>query len=102
MLAHRLVAQGIGGRTVQELSDTMDVEEFLRWAAYAAVEPFGEQRQDVRNAMLMALTANLQRPKGKAAIPVEKFLPKFRQRRPMTMDELERALDAQYFALGGK
>lgn len=102
-MAHKLVAHGIGGRTVEELSETMSLEEFLRWMAFAALEPFGEERQDWRVAMLMAQQANMHRGKGKAAIPVKRFLPRFRsEQRSQSMREMEIALMSQFTALGGK
>lgn len=96
MLAFRLVAHGIGGRTVAELADAMDVEEFLTWAAYAQVEPFGEERQDWRNAMLLAMQANMNRPKGAPPIPPARFLPRFEAGMPKkkTPEEIRAALTA--------
>lgn len=32
---------GIGGKTVKELADNMDVDEFLDWLMYYEVAPFG-------------------------------------------------------------
>jgi hypothetical protein len=40
-LAYRLVAWGIGGRTVAELGRVMDADEFMGWAAYMQLEPRG-------------------------------------------------------------
>jgi len=104
MLAFKLVSQGIGGRTVEELSDTMSVDEFLTWGAYMTIEPFGDDRADWRNAMAMALQANMNRKKGKSPTPVHKFLLKFdnRSRARKSMKELEAIMYAQYLRMGGK
>lgn len=86
-----------------ELNETMTVEEFQRWMAFFAIEPLPEVRADWRVAMLLAQQANMNRKKGSSAIPVEKFLPRWEQRRPpQTMQQMELALMAQYSALGGK
>lgn len=103
LLAHKLVANGIGGKTVQELSDGMEVDEFLRWAAYTTIEPFGDDRADWRYAMLMALQANMNRGK-KPPMPVHRFLLKFEATRKVkkSLRELEAVMYAQYLRMGGK
>lgn len=103
MLAHKLVRYGIGGRTVQELSDTMTVNEFLRWAAFSSLEPFGDERNDWHFARLMEQQFNMNRGKGKASKPAKAFLLQFRQHsREMTLEEMEMALMMQYAAMGGR
>lgn len=89
---------------MQELSDTMSVDEFLLWAAYSTVEPFGDDRADWRNAMAMSLQANMQRGKGKPAIPVHRFLLSFenRAKKRKSLDELRDVMYAQYLRMGGK
>lgn len=81
----------------------MDDEEFLTWAAYMQIEPFGDDRADWRAAAMMAQEANMNRKKGAAPYPVGKFLLRFRaqERREKTMDELKMALWSQYVAMGG-
>jgi len=60
--------------------------------AYAAIEPFGEERADLRAGIIAATVANcLSRKKGKPAFKVDQFMPKFRpptRRRWPTGDEL--------------
>jgi hypothetical protein len=102
MLAHKLVRYGIGGRTVQELSDTMDVDEFLRWAAFSSLEPLGDERADWREAAAMAQQHNIHRGKASAK-SAESFLLRFRARdKEMDLREMELALMSQYTALGGE
>ena len=100
----KLVSHGIGGRTVAELNETMTVDEFLLWAVYMQMEPFGDDRADWRNAMAMAQVANMNRKRGSGPIAVHKFLPRFgsRKRRAQTMEEMSAALDAWFVKLGGK
>lgn len=81
----------------------MDEDEFLTWAAYSQMEPFGDDRADWRAAAIMAQTANMNRRRGRAQYQVAKFLLRFKVARPRekTMDELEMALRSQFVALGG-
>ena len=110
MLAYRLVAHGIGGRTVRELNEGpdannegMDVDEFLTWAAYFAMEPPIEQRADVHTAMRMAQTYNMNRGKGKAPKKPVDFLMRWYTPPKAAMDsgELKRVAMLQYLAMGG-
>ena len=52
----------------------MSYAEFVDWCAFASVEPFGEAREDLRNALLMALLANLHSAPGSTAPKFEDFL----------------------------
>lgn len=45
--------------TVAELLDRMSSKEFAEWMAYYLVEPFGEERADLRQAMTTSGIANL-------------------------------------------
>jgi hypothetical protein len=47
------------------------------WQAYFRLEPFGETRGDLRNAMLCALTVNMQRGKDQDPVTPEDFMPDF-------------------------
>ena len=94
---------GIGGRTVKELFDEMSDNEFFYWMAFSALEPFGDDRADWRNAMLLAQQANMNRNKGKPAYKPDKFLLKFQTKRPdQSMQQMEMSLKAHYYAIGGK
>lgn len=104
LTAYRLVARGIGGRTVGELARRMELDEFYTWIAYSLMEPFGDDRADWRAAMQMALTANMNRPKGRAPYKVKDFLLRFDDatRPEATIEQMEMALYARYLAWGGK
>jgi hypothetical protein len=52
-----------------EFLEEMDADQFDRWKAFAAVEPFGPWADDQRNGMQMAMTANLNRDKDKRKEP---------------------------------
>lgn len=95
---------GIGGRTVEELFEVMTYNELFYWMAFSALEPFGDERADWRNAMTLAQQANMNRKKGKRAYGIDKFLLKFQSGRAggQSMPQMENALIAQYHAMGGK
>lgn len=56
--------------TVRELCDRMDAAEFAEWVAFAAVEPFGSQVDDVR---LGTLASAVVAPHGGKTRPGEWF-----------------------------
>lgn len=110
MLAYRLVAHGIGGRTVRELNEGpdaargegMDVEEFLTWAAFVQLEPFHEQRADVHIAMTMAQQYNMNRGKRSPKKPLA-FLPRWYKppKQPMSLEQMGKVMRMQVLAMGG-
>lgn len=88
---------------MQELSDTMTVDEFLRWAAFSSLEPFGDTRNDWHFARLLEQNYNMHRGKGKASKPPKAFLLEFRRHsREMSIEEMEMTLMMQYAAMGGQ
>ena len=81
----------------------MSFDEFIRWLAFSSLEPFGDERADWHNAMLLAQQANMNRKKGKQAYKPQKFLLKFRREEPgQSMRQMEMAMMAQFSAMGGK
>ena len=50
-----------------ELKDRMEHSEYIEWLARARVEPLGDRRSELHNALLMSLMTNLHAKKGKAA-----------------------------------
>ena len=63
--------------TVGELLHTMSSKELVEWQAYYSIEPFGEERADLRAGIIASTIANVNRPKGKKAYDAEDFMPKF-------------------------
>jgi hypothetical protein len=45
--------------TVEELSGRMSSREFAEWMAFYRIEPFGDQRADMRSAIVASTMANL-------------------------------------------
>jgi hypothetical protein len=61
--------------TVEELSGRMSSRELSEWAAYFAIEPFGEERADLRAGIVASTIANVHAGrKGKPFAPVD-FMP---------------------------
>lgn len=50
--------------TVAELESRMTEGEFNEWAKYYSLEPFGEERADLRNALLCEVIARCNGAKG--------------------------------------
>lgn len=44
--------------TVAELGRRMSSDEFAGWIAYAAIEPFGPRREDLRAALVASILVN--------------------------------------------
>lgn len=61
---------------VAECQARIGSAEFTDWLAYYQLEPWGEERADIRNAILCALVANVFRGKGRRA-KLKDFLPRF-------------------------
>lgn len=111
MLAYRLVAHGIGGRTVRELNagpgahdEGMDVDELLTWAAYYSLEPPPETRADVHTAMLMAQQYNMNRKQGTAARrPVDFMVQWYKEpSRGQSPGSMKQIMMRHILALGGE
>jgi hypothetical protein len=59
------------GRTVDELLEALTYHEFARWMEFDSFQPIGERREDIRTAMMLAQTANMNRDPKKRASPYE-------------------------------
>lgn len=63
------------GRTVAELEQQMSARELMEWVAFDAVEPIGEQRGDIRAAIVAATVANCHRDHRKPPFALHEFMP---------------------------
>ena len=64
------------GCTLQEAMSRCDSRQYAEWRAYYEVEPWGEERADLRSAIIACTIANVHRGKGKAFEPGD-FMPEF-------------------------
>ncbi len=83
----------------------MTSREFAEWEAYYELEPFGEERADIRSAIVASTVANANRnPKARAKpFEVDDFMPKFGQpaRRRQTWQEQLAFVEMLNEAFGG-
>lgn len=86
--------------TVTELLGRVSSRELTEWMAYAQMEPFGEERGDIRQAITTSLIANVHRDpkKGKEYTP-EDFMP-FSEK-PDPEEAQRQALRDKLMGLGG-
>ena len=57
--------------------DKITHDDFIGWLAYSEIDPWGDQREDWRNAYLVSTLVNLQRKPGSLAKPIKDFLLEF-------------------------
>lgn len=90
--------------TVQELLARISSRELAEWAAYFSLEPFGEERADLRSAIVAATMANTARDpkKRRRAFTPPEFMPRFERRQPQTWEQQLRIVEMFNIALGGK
>lgn len=76
LFAYRL-AKELGVWDVAGMMEAMTWEQFRGWMDYASIEPFGEERADLRAAIGHSLTANVNRDAKRHPRPFtpEDFMP---------------------------
>jgi hypothetical protein len=74
--------------------------QLTEWIAYAQLEPFGEERADLRMAILASLIANVNRDPKKKPTPYEvsDFMPQFEKKEPISREDAIAAIDAMMTA----
>lgn len=82
----------------------IDSQELTEWLAYARVEPFGEERADLRAGIVAATTANVHRDpkKRRRAYKAEDFIPTFGPKQAKPWQELLQYVEHLNMALGGR
>lgn len=65
------------GIPVGELQQRMTSWEFSHWVALYQMDPWGEERADLRNAMVCATLANIHRGKGSKRVTIGDYMPRF-------------------------
>lgn len=74
--------------------------QFSEWLAYSRLEPWGEERDDLRTGIVASTIANVNRGKGQKARNPQDFMPDFE---PETEEAAQARLMAKAMAaLGGK
>lgn len=83
--------------TVAELLDRMSSAEFSEWMAYYTIEPFGEERADLRQALTTSAVANTlqaQTKKPKWTKPEDFML--FQDKKPTQEPQRESAASPEH------
>lgn len=63
------------GYTVRDLQNRIDSRELTEWIAFYNIEPFGEDRADMRQALTSCILANANRdPKKSRAFKPQDFM----------------------------
>ena len=75
--------------TVRELLVRISSKELAEWMAFYKLEPFGEERADIRAAIVACTMANLWRGKSQPAHRLEDFMPKFEPPPQMDWQEIK-------------
>ena len=75
---------------------------FREWADYYVKEPFGEERADIRMAILATATVNVHMGKKGKRAKLADFLPEFGPPEPVTPDDLLSKVMALNAAVGGE
>lgn len=59
----------------EDMMERMSMEEFLGWMAYSELEPFGDEREDLRAGVLWSLlaTVNSDTKKHPRGIGIDKY-----------------------------
>jgi hypothetical protein len=63
--------------TVSDLLTRITSRELTEWQEYAKIEPFGEERADIRAAEICMVIANANRGKDQKALSLNDFLLRF-------------------------
>ena len=85
-----------------ELLARISSRELSEWAAFAQLEPFGEEREDLRAAIVAATVANTARdPKKQRAFVPSDFMPDF-EREPQSWEQQLQIVEMLNVAFGGR
>ncbi len=93
------------GKPVARLLSEISSRELTEWIEYAKLEPFGEERADLRSAIVAATVANVNRGKKQKPFKPSDFMVDFasdRTARKQTTEEMIAIAEAVTAALGGQ
>jgi hypothetical protein len=84
---------------VDEMLSEITSMQFAEWLAYSTLEPWGEERDDLRMGIVASTIANANRGKNTKAYSPQDFMPQFE---PEPEDvAIERMIAKARAALGG-
>ncbi len=79
---------------VGEMLSRMSSREFAEWMAYYRLEPFGDERADLRAGTIAAPLLNMWAAKGSAKAKPSDWIMKFGPREPMDWEAMKSILQA--------
>ena len=85
---------------VAELLRRVTASELSEWMAYAELEPFGQEREDLRAGMISSPLVNLWIQKGHTLTKPSDWVLNFEPKEPMTGEQLAFMLRGLAAALG--
>ncbi len=67
-----------------------DSRQFAEWRAYHQIEPWGEERADLRAGIIASTIANVNRGKGQKVFTPDDFMPHFnaKPKQPMSEEQM--------------
>jgi len=80
--------------SVAKAQEQISSREFAEWIAYSTIEPFGEERADLRAGIIASVIANVNRGKGHAPYKPRDFMPTFGESRRQSAQEIIARLKA--------
>ncbi len=89
------------GRTVEELLLTMSAKELTDWMAFSTIEPFGDERSDLRAATIVHAVISPHLKKGKK-LTLKDCTMNFEPKKKQTESEIQQLLKGFVKAKGGK
>jgi len=66
----------------------IDSAELSEWMGFYSIEPFGEERADLRSAIIACTMANAWRGKNQRPFKVSDFIPNFGEPKEQTPEEI--------------
>lgn len=100
-----MLARTLGFRSRAAMYDALTAEELTDWEAGYAIDPWGEERADLRNGILCSLTDACHRDKGSPSPPVEymPYVKDLRQPDPeQTEEQMQEIWKNVVKSMGGK
>ena len=87
--------------TVEKLLTTTTARELLEWQAYDSIQPFGDERADLRAASIRHAVLSPHLKKGKK-MTLKDCMLNFEAKKKQTASEMEQMLKSLVRAKGGK
>lgn len=88
LFAYRLAVR-LGRLNVDAMLRNMTIRQFDEWREYADLEPWDEERADVRAASIVRAVVNAHRGKGRRAVSLKECIVKFGKPKRQTPEQVK-------------